>query len=81
MIGRFDVVGRTGGTSAVQPDFAVMERPLRMRITTEAARASRGGAPAIASETLTLQDSSGAHVFAAQREVLESSYGESPRSP
>jgi len=79
IVGRFDTVSSGGGLgqpAAVLPDFAAMQRPLRMKVT-EPDRAARGGASA--TETLTLQDASGKQTFIAEREKLDSSYGAAPR--
>ena len=80
IVARFDMVSgtRPGAPPALLPDFPAMQRPLRMRVVTETARSSRGVAST--TETLTLQDASGAHTYVAQRETLDSSYGECARS-
>ena len=80
VVARFDMVSsaRPGAPPVLLPDFPAMQRPLRMRVVTETVRSTRGVSST--TETMTLQDASGAHTYVAQRETLDSSYGECGRS-
>jgi hypothetical protein len=81
--------GTSGRERLLLPDFASAKPPLRMRVTPSEASAAAAAAAAAGSgplgyratsllnksETLTLQDASGAHSFHGERENLDSHYG------